>query len=56
MSGGDQRRAIIDAGDQLRAGADGEQRLQRRQVIPHRNDGHGVITLIVEKGKILPQP
>jgi hypothetical protein len=50
----DQSCAIINAGDQLRAGAGAEQRLKSWQVILYRRNGYSVIALIVEEVRIGP--
>jgi hypothetical protein len=48
----DQCRAVIDAGDELRARAVLEERLHHRRVVAHGGDRHGVVALAVEKGGI----
>ena len=52
MRGGDQRRALIGAGDVLRIAAAGERELEHRHIVGHRHDGDDVVLLRVERVRV----
>ena len=49
MRRGDQRGAVVAAGDVLRAAAQLERDLQRRQIVRHRGDGDDVVAVVLQR-------
>ena len=52
MRRGDQRRAVVAAGDELRAGAEFQQQRQRPFVVGHRCDRHRVVAVVLQRAEI----